>query len=195
MRMTNWRRSVLSALGGTRTPNLLIRRFLCGHTDPFRSVRDLGRVPARCSWPSEIPEGRSSRWFPAWLPAAHDTGTPWRPGPRHRYRPFDRRGDRALLCPDPAACQPEKRKVDSSILSLSTTYGQVRSALTSANAYLAFSFPQPSGDRGCSCVTVVRHPLSHAPPCASGGLSASNLWPVCRISSPGRSCTDGFRLD
>jgi hypothetical protein len=28
--------------------HLLIRRFLCGHSNPFRSVRDLGYVPARC---------------------------------------------------------------------------------------------------------------------------------------------------
>src|SRR5215471_12368968 len=71
----------------------------------------------------------------------------------------------------------EKRKVDSSILSLTTTYGRVRSALTSANAYAALSCPQPSDDRSCPCVTVVRHPLSHADrtPCASGGLFAPNL--------------------
>jgi hypothetical protein len=54
--------------------NLLIRSHPCGHPDPFRSVRDLGRVPARCSPESEELEGRSSAWLPAWLPAAHDTG-------------------------------------------------------------------------------------------------------------------------
>jgi hypothetical protein len=48
--------------------SLLIRRFLCGHPDPFRSVRDLGCVPASCSCSSGIPEGCSSRWLPAWLP-------------------------------------------------------------------------------------------------------------------------------
>jgi hypothetical protein len=64
----------LGALGGTRTPNLLIRSHPCGHPDPFRSVRDLGRVPARCSRESEELEGRSSAWLPARLPAAHDTG-------------------------------------------------------------------------------------------------------------------------
>ena len=37
------------ALGGTRTPNLLIRRFLCGRPAPFRSVRDLGLVSPRLS--------------------------------------------------------------------------------------------------------------------------------------------------
>ena len=52
------------ALGGTRTPNLLIRSSMCGRPDRFRSVRDLGRVPARCSWPSGIPQGRSPRWLP-----------------------------------------------------------------------------------------------------------------------------------
>ena len=71
-----------------------------------------------------------------------------------------------------AVCQPEKRKVDGSILSLTTIYRRVRSALTSANAYPALSCPQPSDDRSCPCVTVVRHPLSHADrmPCASGSL-------------------------
>jgi hypothetical protein len=94
-------------------------------------------------------------------------------------------------------CQPEKRKVDSSILSLTTTYGRVRSALTSAYAYLALSCPQLSDDRSCPCVTVVRHPLSHADrtPCASVGLCAPNLRPVCRISSSGRSRPDRFKLD
>ena len=45
---------------------------MCGHPAPFRSVRDLGRVPARCSWPSGIPERRSPRWLPAWLPVVED---------------------------------------------------------------------------------------------------------------------------
>ena len=47
-------------------------RSRCLHPDPFRSVRDLGRVPGRCSWPSGIPIGRSPRWLPAWLPVAED---------------------------------------------------------------------------------------------------------------------------
>ncbi len=59
------------------------------------------------------------------------------------------------------ACHPEKRKVDSSILSLTTSYRLVPSALTSANTYLALSCPWPWYDRGCPFVTVVRHPLSH----------------------------------
>src|SRR5208283_5154752 len=51
---------------------LLTRRFLYGYPDPYRSVRDLGRVPGRCSWPSGIPTGRSPWWLPAWLPVAED---------------------------------------------------------------------------------------------------------------------------
>jgi hypothetical protein len=31
-----------------RIPDLLIRRYLCGHPDPFRSVRDLGLVSLGC---------------------------------------------------------------------------------------------------------------------------------------------------
>ena len=62
----------LGALGGTRTPNLLIRRYLCGRPGPFISVRDLGCVCGRCSYDSVELEGRSSSWLPAWLPAAPD---------------------------------------------------------------------------------------------------------------------------
>jgi hypothetical protein len=40
------------------------------------------------------------------------------------------------------ARQSEKRKVDSSILSLTTSFGQVSSALASANADQALSYPQ-----------------------------------------------------
>jgi hypothetical protein len=36
--------------------------------DPFRSVRDLGCVPACCSYSSGFPECCSPRWLPAWLP-------------------------------------------------------------------------------------------------------------------------------
>jgi hypothetical protein len=48
--------------------HLLIRSSMCGRPDRFRSVRDLGRVPARRSCPFGIPESRSPRWLPAWLP-------------------------------------------------------------------------------------------------------------------------------
>ena len=51
-----------------RCPSLLIRSHPCERPDPFRSVRDLGRVPARCSCTSEVPEGCSPGWLPAWLP-------------------------------------------------------------------------------------------------------------------------------
>jgi hypothetical protein len=52
----------------TWQPDLLIRGSMCGRPDLFRTVRDLGRVLARCSWPSGIAEGRSPWWLPAWLP-------------------------------------------------------------------------------------------------------------------------------
>ena len=59
----------LGALGGTRTPNLLIRRYLCGWPDSFRSVRDLGLVSPGCTGGSGASEGCSSVRLPAWLPA------------------------------------------------------------------------------------------------------------------------------
>jgi hypothetical protein len=99
----------------------MIRSHPYGRPDPFRSVRDLGRVPARCSWPSGIPEGRSPRWLPVRLPAAHDTG--------HRdalvlvtdIGPSTGEGTAPCPCPDPAVCQPEKRKVGGSTPPLTTT--------------------------------------------------------------------------
>ena len=42
-----------------RSKDLLIRSHPCGHPDPFRSVRDLGCFPARCSCTSKVPEGCS----------------------------------------------------------------------------------------------------------------------------------------
>jgi hypothetical protein len=59
-------------LGRPRFGEHLTRSSMCGHPDPFRSVRDLGRVPARCSSSSGFPEGCSPRWLPVWLPAAED---------------------------------------------------------------------------------------------------------------------------
>ena len=56
----------LSASSGTqRARDLLIRSHPYGCPDSFRSVRDLGRIPARCSRESGELEGRSSAWFPA----------------------------------------------------------------------------------------------------------------------------------
>jgi len=48
--------------------DLLIRRYPRRRPHQFRSVRDLGCFPARCSDRSEEPGGRSSVWLPAWLP-------------------------------------------------------------------------------------------------------------------------------
>ena len=70
---------------------------------------------------------------------------------------------------------PEKRKVDSSILSLTTSFGLVSGALTSVNADSALQCLQPSSDHDCPCVTVVGRSLSHVDrtPClrALGSLS------------------------
>jgi len=41
---------------------------MCGHPDPFRSVRDLGPVPPGCPRASGASRGCSSVWLPAWLP-------------------------------------------------------------------------------------------------------------------------------
>ena len=71
------------ALGGTRTPSLLIRSSMCGRPDPFRSVRDLGRVPVGCPWKSGESRCRSSVWLPAWLPAVLDA---WHVVARNRTR-------------------------------------------------------------------------------------------------------------
>ena len=60
-----------------------------------------------------------------------------------------------------AACQPEKRKVGSSTLPLTTGCGLASSALTSANAYRAIWCLQPLSAPACPCVTVVGRSLSH----------------------------------
>jgi hypothetical protein len=65
---TGQRAGTLGALGGTRPLNLQIRRYPCGHPGPFRSGRNLGRLPICCSCQSGEPQGRSSPWLPAWLP-------------------------------------------------------------------------------------------------------------------------------
>ena len=57
-----------------------IRRFLYRRPVPFRTVRDLGLVNARCPCESGAPEGCSSPWIPAWLPT-DDSVTPWPSSP------------------------------------------------------------------------------------------------------------------
>jgi hypothetical protein len=75
----------------------------------------------------------------------------------------------------PDVALPEKRKVDSSILSLTTRFGPVSGALTRVNADSALQCLQPSSDHDCPCVTVVGRSLSHVDrtPClrALGSLS------------------------
>ena len=72
--------------------------------------------------------------------------------------------------------QTEKRKVGSSTLPLTTSFGRVSSALTSANADWALPRLQPPSDHDCPCVTVVGRSLSHADrtPC----LRAPGLRPL-----------------
>ena len=153
-----------SPLCGPRRParplgtqhGLLIRSSMCGHPDPFRSVRDLGRVPARCSSSSGFPEGCSPRWLPAWLPRrrVHGSGgrqphlanlcrlpactqLPQSPAAKiipHMFRIMDESAvtvGRQTVCSwlveDPgAACQPETRKVGGSILPLTTSHEPCR---------------------------------------------------------------------
>ena len=47
---------------------LLIRSSMCGHPDPFRSVRHLSGVPVGCPLQSGESGSRSSVRLPAWLP-------------------------------------------------------------------------------------------------------------------------------
>jgi hypothetical protein len=89
--------------------------------------------------------------------------------------------------PPRQARQPEKRTVGSSTLPLTTSFGQVSSALISANADPALSYPQPSSDHDYPCVTVVGRSLSHADRtwrlCAPRIAASSDLDGVC-ISFP-----------
>jgi hypothetical protein len=52
----------------------LIRCHPYRHPDPYRSVRDLGCFPARCSCTSEVPEGCSPGWLPG-VSAVHNVRT------------------------------------------------------------------------------------------------------------------------
>ena len=123
-----------ACIGSRQRYQGLIRRFLWGirtRSDQFvTSGSSLPVVHGRPKSKKVVrPRGsqRGSRWH-----MTPDTVAPWSSSP---ISAFDRRGDRALPCPDPAACQPENRKVDSSILSLTTSFGLLSSALTRANAY------------------------------------------------------------
>ena len=90
-----------TALNCNPNCNLLTRRYPCALPDSFSSVRDLGFVPARRSCRSGEPDGRSSAWLPAWLPAVHQVRH-HRPGARHRQRAISLRCGHALSCSDPS---------------------------------------------------------------------------------------------
>lgn len=82
-RAASWRSSPGSI---TQTRSLLIRRFLCGHPEPFRSVRDLGCFPGRRSCESGKPQSRSAGWLPAWLPGVSAERLTQRPDEGFRFR-------------------------------------------------------------------------------------------------------------
>jgi hypothetical protein len=99
---------------------------------------DLAGVVHRAMEPAHVSVWINERGLRRALAAGRDghqqhmtpgTVTPWSSSPISDLRP----ANRAAPCPDPAVCQPEKRKVGSSILSLTTSFGLVPSALTSAN--------------------------------------------------------------
>jgi hypothetical protein len=93
-------------------PDLLIRRFLCGHPDPFRTVHDLGLVSSGCPGGSGAPKGCSSPWLPAWLPG-DDSVTPWSSSPSPDL--FPATWPRPVLSqappPNPIAAEPDGRRV------------------------------------------------------------------------------------
>ena len=128
--------------------------------------------------------------------ALETCGRSWTPaGANAPYRPISWP---VVDSPGPAN-PPEKRKVDSSILSLTTSFGLVSSALTRANADLALSCSQPLGDHDCPCVTVVGRPLSHADRtprrAASGGRMTTAVTPAAASWSRTRRCVaDGVAL-
>ena len=96
---------------------------------------------------------------------------------------------RGLSHRPPTLCQPEKRKADSSILSLTTGFRLVSSALTSVNTGWVLPRLSLSSDHECPCVTVVGRSLSHADrtpcqdalgscshPCSAPSAPAVGLW-------------------
>ena len=100
-----------------RELNPLIRRYSYRRPASFRAVRDLGRVPARCSRESGELGGRSCAWLPAWLPAHVTPGTMrrWSSSPTSDLRPA--RGPRPALLrpppPNPTAAGPGDGRVRS----------------------------------------------------------------------------------
>ena len=114
------------------------------------------------------------------------------PGSLPRLAVAKARGTRSLSSRRPRANHsPEKRKVGSSILSLTTSCGLVSSAPTSANADWALSSLLRSSDHDCPCVTVVGRSLSHADrtPCLrspdSRAASAPGTFPLrCAPCAP-----------
>jgi hypothetical protein len=125
------------ALGGTRTPNLLIRSSMWGHPGPFRSVRNLGRVPVRCSSSYGFPKGCSSRWLPAWLPRrrVHGSG-----GRRYRLANLCAGLARRSFC-------PRRQRRSFRICSGSCLLGRSRARLSSLIFRLPSTRPPGSGQR------------------------------------------------
>ncbi len=85
-----------------RPEDLLIRRFLYRHPDPFKSVRDLGLVTTRCSCESGTSEGCSFPWLPTWLPGADPRPSAFQAGHIPSWRGSS---ERYALSPVAAACR------------------------------------------------------------------------------------------
>jgi hypothetical protein len=137
------------ALGGTRTPNLLIRSHPYRHPDPFRSVRDLGRAAAAVhvspeNWKVVRP------WLPAWLPLAHDG---WHLGALVlvTISGFPRRRDRALPCPDPPPNPAAAGPGDGRVRSRPSSRVHEPCRFTGAVARRSQTVLTGSGSHGSSC--------------------------------------------
>ena len=146
------------------------RPFVTGVNGPLMARRTAVRAALiAVPWSSPVlldschPSGRGRR-VKARGATAYGLALTWRPRPRQSSSeedacPLHPLQPQAQL---PDASLPEKRKVGSSTLPLTTSFGHISSALTSVNADSALLCLQPPSDHDCPCVTVVGRSLSHA---------------------------------